>query len=50
VLPFDATHEQIKLLQRAGLNIRWEEFRKEHTIAGTAEINLIREFVSGCFA
>lgn len=49
LLPLDLTHEQIKLLQRAGLNIRWHEFRKEHTIAGQAEIDLIRDFVSGCF-
>jgi phospholipase/carboxylesterase len=49
LLPLNVTHEQIKLLQRAGLNIRWQEFRKEHTIAGQAEIDLIREFVSGCF-
>lgn len=49
LLPLDATHEQIQLLQKAGLNIRWQEFRKEHTIAGQAEVDLIREFVTGCY-
>ena len=49
LLPLAATHEQIKLLQQAGLNIRWHEFRKEHTIAGQAEVDLIREFVTGCY-
>lgn len=49
LLPIEDTRPQIQLLQSAGLNIRWEEFRKEHTIAGQAEINLIREFVTSCF-
>jgi phospholipase/carboxylesterase len=49
LLAIEATRGQIQLLQRAGLNIRWEEFRKEHTIAGQAEIMMIREFVAGCF-
>jgi phospholipase/carboxylesterase len=49
LLPLNVTHSQIKLLQQAGLDIRWHEFRKEHTIAGQAEIDLIREFVTGCF-
>jgi hypothetical protein len=31
------------------LNLEWHEFRKEHTIAGQAEVDLIREFVLGCF-
>lgn len=49
LLPLDKTRDQIQFLQRAGLNIRWEEFRKEHTIAGQIEIEKIREFVVGCF-
>ena len=48
LLPLAVTHQQIQLLQKAGLNIRWHEFRKEHTIAGQAEVDLIREFVRGC--
>ena len=49
LLALDKTHQQIQLLQKAGLNLRWQEFRKEHTIAGVAEVDLIREFVVGCF-
>jgi phospholipase/carboxylesterase len=49
VLPLPVTQAQIKILQQAGLDIRWHEFRKEHTIAGQAEIELLREFVVGCF-
>lgn len=49
LLPIENTRPQIQRLQQAGLNIRWHEFRKEHTIAGQAEVDLIREFVAGCF-
>jgi phospholipase/carboxylesterase len=49
LLPLTETRAQIELLQRVGLDIRWHEFRKEHTIAGQAEIDLIREFVVGCY-
>jgi phospholipase/carboxylesterase len=49
LLPLAETRAHIELLQRAGLDIRWEEFRKEHTIAGRAEIDLIREFVIDCY-
>jgi len=49
VLPFDVTRAQIGILQQAGLDISWHEFRKEHTIAGTVEIELLRKFVVGCF-
>lgn len=45
ILPLTETRAQIELLQRVGLNIQWQEFRKEHTIAGQAEIDLIRQFV-----
>jgi phospholipase/carboxylesterase len=46
LLPLAETRAQIELLQRVGLNIQWQEFRKEHTIAGQAEIDLIRQFVT----
>lgn len=45
LLPMNETHAQIQTLQRAGLNMEWNEFRKEHTIAGQEEVNLIRTFV-----
>ncbi len=37
--------KQIPLLQAAGLQIEWREFVKEHTVAGEAEISVIRNFV-----
>lgn len=49
LLPLSETKHQIQSLQSAGLKIEWHEFRKEHTIAGQVEVNLIREFVLGCF-
>ena len=50
LLPIAGSRRQIQLLQQAGLNVQWREFTKEHTIAGQAEVDLIREFVAGCFA
>lgn len=46
LLRIDTVRPQIQNLQKQGLNIQWREFAKEHTIAGEAEISLIREFVS----
>jgi phospholipase/carboxylesterase len=37
--------QQIPLLQAAGLQIEWREFAKAHTVAGEAEISVIRNFV-----
>jgi len=45
LLPLQTTRRQIEKLKLAGMNIQWEEFRKEHTIAGQAEIEVIRDFV-----
>lgn len=49
LIPFGVTREQIASLRAAGLQIQWHEFEKEHTIAGEEELDLIREFVCGCF-
>ena len=46
LLRIDTVRPQIQDLQKRGLNIQWREFAKEHTIAGEAEISLIRDFVS----
>ena len=40
---------QMESLRSAGVNLVWREFNKVHTIAGEAELGLIREFVAGCF-
>jgi phospholipase/carboxylesterase len=45
MIPFTRVKPQVQELQKAGLNIEWHEFHKEHTIAGQEEINLIRDFV-----
>lgn len=49
LLPLPTTRKQIQKLQLAGLNIQWREFRKEHTIAGQAEVDLLRKFAVSCF-
>ena len=45
LLPIAPVREQVKTLKSAGLNVAWHEFRKEHTIAGEEELQLIRDFV-----
>lgn len=49
ILPLAVTKRQIRHLQNAGLNIAWHEFEKDHTIAGAAELGLIRDFLCTCF-
>lgn len=50
LLPIEATRRDIARLRAAGLNIRWRELPKEHTIAGRAEVELIRAFVVAALA
>jgi len=45
MVPFAASHAQMKLLENAGLDLQFHAFEKAHTIAGEEEIDLIREFV-----
>jgi phospholipase/carboxylesterase len=45
VIPFNTARQHVKLLQAAGVNIDWREFPKAHTIAGEAELGLIRSFL-----
>ncbi len=45
LIPFAQVREQINLLKGGGLHIEWHEFPKAHTIAGEAELAVIREFV-----
>jgi phospholipase/carboxylesterase len=45
MIPIDKVRPQIPLLQAAGLQIEWREFAKAHTVAGEAEIAVIRNFV-----
>lgn len=50
LIPFDGVREQIRLLQKSGAQIEWHEFVKEHTIAGEAELKVIRDFVVAGYA
>jgi phospholipase/carboxylesterase len=45
LIPIGPVRVQIQLLKAAGLNIEWHEFAKEHTIAGEAELEVIRSFI-----
>jgi predicted esterase len=49
MVPCDKVREQVKALNAAGLNIKWQEFTKAHTIAGFQEIKTIRDFVAPGF-
>lgn len=48
LIPMGQVREQMNLLKRAGLQIDWHEFYKEHTIAGEVELKVIRDFVKKC--
>lgn len=50
ILRFAEVREQISILERAGLRIDFREFRKAHTIAGDAELDVVREFVRAGYA
>jgi phospholipase/carboxylesterase len=45
ILPFEQTREQMDRLKAAGVKLEWHEFMKAHTIAGEAEMTVIRDFV-----
>jgi len=49
LIPFPAVREQINLLKAEGIQIEWHAIRKAHTIAGEAELGMIRDFVCACF-
>ena len=46
LIPISRTRAQAQLLRDAGLQIEWREFAKEHTIAGEAELAVIRAFAA----
>ncbi len=50
LLPIEPVRRDMARLRAAGLNLAWHEFDKVHTIAGAAELALIRQFVESCFA
>ena len=50
LIPIAKVRDQIRMLQRGGINIEWHELEKAHTIAGMEEVELIRRFVAKCYA
>ncbi len=46
VVPMVPVRGQAQTLKEAGLNLEWREFPKAHTVAGEAEISVIREFLT----
>ena len=49
LIPFADVREQINLLKAEGIHIEWHEIVKAHTIAGEAELGIIRDFVCARF-
>jgi phospholipase/carboxylesterase len=45
IIPFAGVKKQIEDLRTAGINVEWREFQKAHTIAGEAEVSVIRKFI-----
>lgn len=50
LVPIAPVREQVTELRRAGLQIEWREFAKDHTLAGMEELQLIRQFVCDSYA
>ena len=49
LIPFPGVREQIHLLKAERIQIEWHEIKKVHTIAGEAELSIIRDFVRASF-
>jgi len=45
MVTIDRVRRQIPVLKAAGLRLEWHEFAKGHTVAGEAELSVIRNFV-----
>jgi phospholipase/carboxylesterase len=45
LIPFAMVWQQVNFLKAAGINIEWHEFVKAHTIAGEAELRVVRKFI-----
>ena len=50
MVPITKVRPQIPVLRNAGLQIEWHEFAKGHTVAGEAELSVIRDFVRAGYA
>jgi phospholipase/carboxylesterase len=50
VIPLRATQPLIERLRQAGIPVEWQVYQKDHTIAGEAELSVIRNFIQAGFA
>lgn len=50
VIPMGPVAEQARRLQQAGFNLVWQEFEKEHTVAGRAEVQFLARFLTAAYA
>ncbi len=50
LIPIEPVRRQTQQLIAAGVDLEWLEFDKEHTIAGEAELSVIRRFVEKAHA
>lgn len=49
LLGIEHVRPQAKRLQEAGFDLAWQEFDKEHTVAGRAEVQFVARFLEQCF-
>jgi phospholipase/carboxylesterase len=49
LIPFAEVRGQVQMLKKAGFQIEWHEFQKDHTIAGEEELRVIRDFARRCY-
>ncbi len=49
MIPIEPVRRQLDVLKAAELKLEWHEFDKEHTIAGEAELGVIRNFIQRMF-
>jgi phospholipase/carboxylesterase len=50
LLPIEGVRPLVQRLQAGGFDVVWQEFEKEHTVAGRAEVNFIKRFLESAFA
>jgi len=49
LLGIEHVRPQARRLQEAGFDVAWQEFDKEHTVAGRAEVQFLARFLEQCF-
>jgi phospholipase/carboxylesterase len=45
MVPIDRTRDQVHYLRSQGIKVEWEEFQKDHTIAGAKEVDAFRNYI-----